>query len=402
MTLLASLRSLALALVLLVPAMATAQSWAPTATGTADVLSDVHFVTAGTGFAAGDAGLLLTTTNGGQTWSSRVLNAALDHQGVAFNPAGSIGLILTDAGSVWRTTDTGATWTLLPTGMADGRAAIAWGTDAVVWVAGRDANAAVSTDGGLTWTFRPSGAAQRTESAAAVGASLAWVVGENGEIRHTTNGGLTWVTQPSGTTADLKDIQMLDATTGYIAANNNVVLKTTNGGASWANVATPGVSGNGVHFVSATTGWVVADAGQIWHTTTGGTTWVLQPSGTAQSFNRVHFATPGFGMAVGDAGTAVRFGTAVAGEAGPDAAGALLVAPNPATQARVTFALDRAQPATVAVYDVLGRRVATLADGGLAAGTHTFDVGAALPAGVYTIRATTAEGVSSRRLTVTR
>ncbi|HLA64666.1 MAG TPA: PQQ-binding-like beta-propeller repeat protein [Rhodothermales bacterium] len=81
--------------------------------------------------------------------------------------------------------------------------------------------------------------------------------------------------------------------------------------------------------------------------------------------------------------------TATPGE-GEVLAPALTVAPNPAAdRAAIALTLPAAEAATVAVYDALGRRVAVLHDGALAAGTHAFSLDAsALPPGVYVLRAT--------------
>ncbi|HYE96864.1 MAG TPA: T9SS type A sorting domain-containing protein, partial [Rubricoccaceae bacterium] len=67
----------------------------------------------------------------------------------------------------------------------------------------------------------------------------------------------------------------------------------------------------------------------------------------------------------------------------------LAVAPNPARgAAAVTLTLARAARVEVAVYDALGRRVAWLRDGVLAAGPHRFTLDrAGLPPGVYFVRA---------------
>lgn len=78
--------------------------------------------------------------------------------------------------------------------------------------------------------------------------------------------------------------------------------------------------------------------------------------------------------------------------------------PNPASR---TMSLQLAVPitgeVTVEVYDVLGRRVAVLHDGPLAAGPHAlrFDA-AALPSGVYVVRAVAPAGVVTRRVTLLR
>ncbi len=80
------------------------------------------------------------------------------------------------------------------------------------------------------------------------------------------------------------------------------------------------------------------------------------------------------------------------------------VAPNPVRdRARVSLDLPMATTARVEVFDVLGRRVATLHDGALSAGPHDFVLDAAsLPAGLAVVRAVTDAGVVSRRVTVIR
>ena len=80
--------------------------------------------------------------------------------------------------------------------------------------------------------------------------------------------------------------------------------------------------------------------------------------------------------------------------------------PNPSRGA-VTVSLRLAAPeaASVAAFDALGRRVATLHEGPLAAGEHAFTLdpeAASLRSGVYVVRATAGAGAVSRRITVLR
>ena len=87
----------------------------------------------------------------------------------------------------------------------------------------------------------------------------------------------------------------------------------------------------------------------------------------------------------------------------PDAL-ALEAYPNPAAgRATVAFALPEAAEVRVAVYDVLGRRVALLAEGAFEAGRHevAFD-GSALPAGLYVVRLQAGAAVRTQRLTLAR
>ena len=92
----------------------------------------------------------------------------------------------------------------------------------------------------------------------------------------------------------------------------------------------------------------------------------------------------------------------VAAEPDP-ATGLALEAPNPVRgTATVRFGLGAPGRATLALYDALGRRVATLADGpaGLDE-TATLDAGD-LAAGVYVLRLATDAGALARTLTVVR
>ena len=95
---------------------------------------------------------------------------------------------------------------------------------------------------------------------------------------------------------------------------------------------------------------------------------------------------------------AVRFTGAVAAEPGTERLRALRVSPSPfRTTATVSLALDAPTTVRVEVFDVLGRPVARLHDGPLAAGAHTFVVnGRTLPPGHYTVRVVHGDETMSR------
>lgn len=79
-------------------------------------------------------------------------------------------------------------------------------------------------------------------------------------------------------------------------------------------------------------------------------------------------------------------------------------APNPTRgRASLSLTLATAGHVQVSLFDALGRRVARLLDAPLAAGGHTVEIdGAALPAGLYIVRAASASGTATQRLTVVR
>ena len=103
-------------------------------------------------------------------------------------------------------------------------------------------------------------------------------------------------------------------------------------------------------------------------------------------------------------GEAASRGAALAAEALPEAVALLAPYPNPARgRATLTVELPAATEVRLAVYDGLGREVAVLAEGPLAAGAHVvaFD-GSGLPSGVYLVRLTAGGVVATHRLTLLR
>jgi hypothetical protein len=87
----------------------------------------------------------------------------------------------------------------------------------------------------------------------------------------------------------------------------------------------------------------------------------------------------------------------------------LFLSPNPArSQARVIVALPEAGEARVEVFDIAGRRVATVANGWLPAGVHRLrwngadDRGRVSGGGVYFVRVTAGAATRVERLTLAR
>jgi hypothetical protein len=114
---------------------------------------------------------------------------------------------------------------------------------------------------------------------------------------------------------------------------------------------------------------------------------------------------PGFGLlAVFADGTAALLPAATSNEGDAEAAGLAISVANPIqSAATVRFETGAAGPARLEAFDLLGRRVAVLADGVVSGApqTATLDAGAFAP-GVYVLRLTTEAGVLARTVTVVR
>ena len=90
-------------------------------------------------------------------------------------------------------------------------------------------------------------------------------------------------------------------------------------------------------------------------------------------------------------------------EATPLVTGLAAPYPNPtAGAATLTYSLAEPSEVTLTLYDALGRRVRTLAEGPQSAGEHEVALGAGLPAGTYVVRFEADDGTWTERVTVVR
>ena len=78
--------------------------------------------------------------------------------------------------------------------------------------------------------------------------------------------------------------------------------------------------------------------------------------------------------------------------------------PNPfSSVTTINYSIDRAGPVNLEVFDIEGRRIATLVEGTQAAGQHSVGFDASrLPSGTYLYRLVNAKGIQSKKMIVTR
>lgn len=387
-----------------IPLSALGQTWTAQTSNATNTLNAVRFTDNLNGWVVGDGGTTLRTNNSGQTWTLVPLTG-MDVEDIAFADA-SNGIMVGDNGSTLRTTNGGATWSVVPSGQGQALYTVAYGSGGLVYIAGRDGAVARSTNGGLSWIPSIIGTV-RYRGSAAIGTN-GWIVGEGGTIIATSNGGVTWNSQASGTGSDLKGVFFISATEGWIAGQNSTLLYTNNGGATWTSRNTGITAGlNSVFFLNANEGWATGNAGTIFRTTNGGLNWIADASNATAELSDIYFVSASQGWTVGDLGT-IRYRslpTSVDNKGGVPAT--MRLAPNypnpfnPSTT--ITFQLPEAGRARLAVFNLIGQKVATLVDGSLAAGDHavTFDA-SAMPSGVYFYTLTSSSGSATRKMTLSK
>jgi photosystem II stability/assembly factor-like uncharacterized protein len=345
---------------------------------------DAYAVTALDGSRAwvgGGNGRIYATADGGATWTQQAYPGTQSPfiNGVWMFPNG-VGYAMGDPASggrfvVVKTTDFGASWvhTNEPVGGATeaGWNNAFWLTDQnTIWF-GTNANRVWrSTDGGSTWTSAASGATNSFGVSFKDNAN-GIVVHQNGVIRTTTNGGAVWNTASSPTSAALNGVAHIPGTNSAWMVNPTNPYRSVTNGSTWSMQTLYPFSGSIQHvsFADTTTGWVVTSNGEVLR---------YQPGGS----------------------TAAEEG----GEGVPDVLALAQNYPNPFNPVTtLRFRVPAEQRVRLAVYDLLGREVAVVADAVVTAGEHAVQFDASrLASGVYLYRLTAAGGMVTRKMMVLR
>lgn len=261
-------------------------------------LEAVSVIDAQHAVAVGDNGTILTTSDGGVTWSSHDIGIAGAHiNDVSFVNADD-GWVMAISGSaepdlLMHTTDGGATWVAHG---PHGASHVDFISATRGWACG--GNTVWSTrNGGADWTAIHLHFNWSLTDVTFADAHHGWVVGDRSAqygsyeypiILATTDGGATWTRQynPRGIDeGELGSVSFSDATHGWATGgklgelSGSLILATSDGGATWTEQAI-GATGNvgGVDFVDAAHGWI-ADGTTIFATTDGGSSWASQSVG---------------------------------------------------------------------------------------------------------------------------
>ena len=239
-----------------------------------NALRDVKMIDANTMKVIGDIGMIFTTSDSGNFWTTPMIGVTATYQTSYFIDA-NLGWAAGTNGTIIRTTDAGQTWTTLASGITVWRS-IHFADANNGWVVGDGGAIQHTTDGGLTWVSQTASSktTQQLNGVWALSPSVAIAVGNGGTIVKTANGGSTWTVKPSGTLQPINALWFADSNTGYMVGGAGMIRKSTNGGEAWNDTAG---SGTGqillaVRGVSATQVWAAGNGGTVVQTANGGIT----------------------------------------------------------------------------------------------------------------------------------
>ena len=352
-------------------------SWNIQSSDTGRVYKTIYFVNTNTGWYAGYDGIIKKTTNGGNNWV---------HQTPSINPEVHFRAI-----NMW---DENTGWIV--------------GQD----IFGGDGFILKTTNGGSNWIIDYYKIGSYLSSVYCISSNHCWAVGQNGTILSTTNGGETWEQQNSGTNNTLHSVYFVNLDIGWAVGNNGTILKTTNGGANWfsQNKSRNNSNLNSINFINSNTGWTVGSEGIIKKTTNGGANWLSQISGISDTLHCVFFVNASIGWAVGDSGAILKTTTggvwvrSISNEI-PSKYFLHQNYPNPFNPTTtIRFDIPKAAYVKLNVFNILGKKITTLINEKLSAGSYEVDWPAPMgdasgyPSGVYFYKLITDEFVCVKKM----
>ncbi len=290
-------------------------------TFTRENLYSIFFIGTRCGMAVGTNGTILKTTDCGNTWKKLSSGRKDTLRGISLLSSQSA-IAVGDTGTILRTRDGGDTWVYDPLpGFKPNLNGISFPTPDFGVIVGDSfppfggPPIIVSEDSGDT--FNPYGPGNPSLAGININSVFvpekdpdkAVLVGDKGVIVSTTTKGTTWSTPISNVTVDISNVWFFDGDNGFATGPNGTILRTKDCGDTWSLIISPIKRDlNTVIFPKNDTlnGFFGGAHGIIYRTLDGGLT--VDPIGTGfrPNLTAVTFLDDSFGIATGHQGAILR------------------------------------------------------------------------------------------------
>lgn len=244
-------------------------NWSSINSTTSANITAIHFRDESTGYYTSSDGKVFKTTNGGSSWTSKNVQNVGALNGIDFLN-NQIGLAVGDNGFIHRTTDGGNNWTDLGNVSVFVVNDVAFINDTLAVAVGAQGSILSSSDAGLTWYWQGISSTNTFSAVEKLSASSAGIVGTDG-VYLTFNA--SSMTASSETTIDasndwLKDIHLAPSGKIYAVGFSQSILVTN---PSWKTWDLDSVNNlNGISFMNDTIGFACGNNGKIYKTVTAG------------------------------------------------------------------------------------------------------------------------------------
>ncbi len=309
--------------ILLIHNSVSYSQWFQLTTNITQDLQDIYFVNNNTGIAVGSYGIIIRTTDAGQTWVTISSGTSNSLFSLVF-PDNMTGFTGGHTGTVLRTLNAGASWSPR-TGCGINIRSIAFFNVNTGITAGGGILMCYTTDGGQNWNPRylPQFAASSITFLNSTTLIASAVDMPGSVIYKSTNSGynfstvLNLVNSGFDVTYALAHIYFKDPATGFCTGTRSsygqvygTIYRTTNGGDNWQICCNEGpAAGNvllGIYFGDALTGFAAGGNGMIIRSTNCGANWSAQSSGITGPLNAIYMLNNLTGYACGNNGVILK------------------------------------------------------------------------------------------------
>jgi photosystem II stability/assembly factor-like uncharacterized protein len=237
----------------------------------------------------------------------------------AMSFVGTTGYAVGDFGTLLQTTDGGTTWSGLPAGTFSNLSEVQ-AVDATTMVAGGGCVARRTVDGGRTFAriaFTPVESSCPPDSQLAglwfISGTTGYVVLADGTVAETTDGGTEFKgdrtaipgTRKAGGRALPTDVVFRTEQTGFATTTDGKIFQTTDAAITWKPVSDTNRAVRAITFVDDNVGYAVGEQSLFLKTTDGGATWTPKDSGAPapQDYTSIRCASPTLCVATTKSGT---------------------------------------------------------------------------------------------------
>lgn len=224
----------------------------PYSAGTSEHLRSIVFVSSSIGFACGDNGTIVKSTDGGLTWfSSNSGVSSVQLNSISFRNS-SDGIVAGNGGVIYTSSNGGSTWNSVSSGTTNNLLKAKYFSDGISVVG--EYGTLLMYNG--SWSAVDSKTKTDIRGVAGTNIGNVHICGGGGFIRNNIGGNTrfrNFETNPM--MANLVDIHFYDANNGWaVSSLNGVIIYTTNGGSTWSMPSGASVTLSWVQKLSASGG----------------------------------------------------------------------------------------------------------------------------------------------------